>query len=613
MARIAVTQQDTILKINSFLGLNENPDGDTTLKDGELSEMRNFKITQDGHLQIRPGTKKVLSLYDALTALGGTVPAQDTLHTRGAWRGVTGGTERIVAAYGGHLWCIDVDGATAVEIGTENDFDTTFFGFDDKVYMLNGYEYMSWDGDITHRFENVLGYAPLVQISTTPGGDGTTLEPVNRMNGNRRVQFSPDGVASAFQLPETWIDEVLGVTVNGLSVTYTASVSAGTVTLTTPPAAGTNTMEVTYRKGIGQRLDFLKMRFAELYNGSTDTRVFLYGDGTNKAIYSGVRYDTGKPSADYFPDLYEVAVGDSNTELTALVRHYSRLMAFKPNSAWVIQYGDITLADGSVTAAFYVQPVNRQFGNEAKGQVRLLENNPLTFDVGSIYRWKNVSNYGSYTVSGDSNAERISDRVVSTLKEISFDTLKTYNLNLSHEFWIVDNGVVLILNYSNNCWYVYRDLPVVLPVETETDCYGFGDNGDLHHLSRAYRNDNGVAIDCYAATGSMDFSRDWIRKFSPVLFVAMQPEAGARIYVTAESNRRSDYPDKVVAYSLATFLHVDFGHFSFGTNSKPQVKRVRMKVKKATFYKLVFKSNSASATATIIETDIRLRYGGTVK
>jgi len=58
---------------------------------------------------------------------------------------------------------------------------------------------------------------------------------------------------------------------------------------------------------------------------------------------------------------------------------------------------------------------------------------------------------------------------------------------------------------------------------------------------------------------------------------------------------------------------VDFNHFSFATNRKPQVKKVKMKVKKATFYRLIFKSNSASATATVIETDIRLRYAGNVK
>lgn len=85
---------------------------------------------------------------------------------------------------------------------------------------------------------------------------------------------------------------------------------------------GTNTVTVTYRKGEGARKEVCAMRFAELYNGSTDTRVFLYGDGSNRTIYSGIDGDSGQPSAEYFPDLYEARVGESNTPITSLVRHY---------------------------------------------------------------------------------------------------------------------------------------------------------------------------------------------------------------------------------------------------------------------------------------------------
>ena len=111
----------------------------------------------------------------------------------------------------------------------------------------------------------------------------------------------------------------------------------------------------------------------------------------------------------------------------------------------------------------------------------------------------------------------------------------------------------------------------------------------------------------------MDFDRDWLLKYSSLIFVAMKPEVGARITVTVESNRRSDYAEKLVAYSFITFSHADFNHWSFRTNRKPQVERVKMKVKKAIFYKLIFKSKSASATATVLETDIQLRYAGNVK
>jgi hypothetical protein len=615
LAQIKGKDNSSILKIQAFLGLNENPDGDTTLKVGEMAEMRNFRITQDKHLQIRPGSKTLLSLADALSSLGqGTV--QDGAETRvyGVWRGIAGASEHILASFGGHIWDIDTKNGTAKDKGSAPMSEVSFFGFGGKVYLLGGGEYKSWDGGTDTAFATVEGYVPLIQTATTPKGEGTLVETVNRLTGKRRVQFSPDGTATVFQLPEKAINEVSSVKSGGEPVTNcTMDLENGTVTFTAAPAAGTNTVEIEYRKGDGARSEVTGMKYSELFNGATDTRVFLYGDGTNRAVYSGVPFATGRASAEYFPDLYELTVGESNTPLTALVRHYSRLMAFKTDSAWAILQGEIGLADGGSTAAFYVQPVNRQFGNEAPGQVRLLENNPLTMDAGSVYQWRSGSSYASYISNNENNAKRISDRVASTLRGFDLKEVLTANIKADHEFWFLHGTRALILNYANDSWYLYDGLPFSRIVEHEGTVIGFSDDGAVVEFSQKYRSDNGAPIDCYAATGAMDFDRDWLLKYSPMIFVAMQPASNARIKVTVETNRRSDYPEKTVAYSLATFLHVDFNHFSFATNRKPQVKKVKMKVKKATFYRLIFKSNSASATATVIETDIRLRYAGNVK
>lgn len=613
MAQILSNTENTIMKINAFLGLNENPDGETTLKDGELAEMRNFKITLDKHLQIRPGSKTVLDLAGLLEGAGDeTTPADSGTRLHGVWRGSVGAKEHVLAAYAGFVWDIDLEGAAATAKGALTEDETTFFGFGGKVYCLNGHEYLCWDGGDETEFASVEGYIPIVQTATSPSGAGVPLENVNRLTGKRKVEFSPDGTATTFQLPDKEIDEVISVTIGEVEQTVTTDVTAGTVKFSKAPAQGTNTMTVVYRKGEGARDEVVKMRYSELYNGGTDTRVFLYGDGTNKTIYSGIEFASGEPTAEYFPDLFEVAVGEKNTPITSLVRHYSRMMAYKPNSAWCIQYGDITLDDTSTTAAFYVQPVNRQFGNDAPGQAKLLENSPMTLDVGSVYQWNSTSSSG-YINGSESNARRVSDRIGATLARFDTKKVKTFNLKTDHEFWFMYGRQALILNYANNAWYFYTDLPFDHIIEAEDEKYGFSSDGKVVHFSRQYRNDNGAAIDAYAATGAMDFSKGWMLKYSPMVFVAIQPESNARVTVTVETNRRSDYPEKVVAAGVSTMSHVNFAHFSFGTNRKPQVKRVKMKVKKATFYKLVFKSNSSSATVTVIETDVLLRFAGNVK
>lgn len=678
-----------MLKIKTFLGLNENPDGSTALKVGEMSEMRNFRITKDGHLQLRPGSSKLLDLS---TYISGFVYDETQTYLHGVWNGIVGNAQHTLVAFGGHIFDVDIENGTATDKGTITEDVTSFFGFGGKVYVLNGHEYKSWDGQSNTTFADVTGYVPTIYISTTPAGEGTKFEERNYLIGTVKMEFNSNGSATQYVLKDQNITSVDEVKVNDVVLTtgYTPDLTNGKVTFSTAPTSGTNNVIIKYTKtSNANRTKVTGMHYSELYNGTTDSRVFLYGNGTNIAIYSGIDQDTEKATAEYFPEKFEVAVGEENTPITALVRHYSRMMAYKPNSTYQV-YGQITtLSDGTSSMAYYVTPVNRQFGNEALGQVRLLENNPISLDSGAAFQWKAYSIASNYA-SNEQNASRISDNVSSTLGSFDFSKTKTNNLKYDREFWFICNRKALILNYYNNSWYIYEGLPFDLIEEIDNTKYGFSNDGKVYEFDRSHRNDeeaihytfdstdweasayggqNGTftfdyidgkwydneveevdmedigldlddnptnnsvinvtrltedevitytikeysAIDAYAATGSMDFDKDWLLKYSPMLFVATQPESNSRVTVTVETNKRSDYQEKVIAHSISTFLHLDFNHFSFGTNRKPQVKRVKLKVKKATYYKMIFKSNSTSATVTVLETDIKLRYAGEVK
>lgn len=611
MAKIAGGAPVSVLKIKEFLGLNENPDGDTNIKTGELSELRNFKITRDKHLQIRPGTKTVVNLKTAWDTWAETQEeAADTPKLCGVWHGKVGDAYHTLAAFGGVIFDVDLTSLTTAVVGTCTQDTTSFFGFESKVYLLNGHEYLCWDGASGSQFADVEPYVPIVLTAATPLGAGTQLENVNRLTNKRKAQYSPDGTAKDYYLPESDVTAI--VSVEGTSATYTLDATKGKVTFGTAPTSGVNSLTITYTKGEGAADEVKGMRYSELFNGATDTRVFLYGDGSNKTIYSGVNSTTGRPDAGYFPDLFEASIGEANTPITAMIRHYSRLLVFKTASAWSMQYEIVSLATGGVSSAFYVTPVNRQIGNVAPGQVQLLENNPLTLFEKSVYQWRATTTSGNIT-SDNRNASRVSDRVAVTLAGFDLEKTKAFNRLSENEYWFLYGGQALVLNYASDAWYRYTDMPFVEMLEVSTKLYGFTEDGKCIHISREYRNDDGEEIDAYAATGSMDFDKDWMLKYSPMIFVAIQPESGARVNVTVETNRRSDYPEKIVAAGFASFSHVDFRHWSFGTNRKPQVRRVKMKVKKATFYKLVFKSLSASSTATVLETDVQLRYTGKVK
>lgn len=592
MANIPTTEQESIFQIKRWLGLNENPDGDTAIKLGEAAEMRNFRITKEGHLQKRPGYKTAVDCGAAI---------------QGLWNGNVNGAEYTLASAGGKVYKLDLTENTKTELGSIATAKTFFFGYGGNVYILDGSDYYKWDGTT---FQSVEGYVPCVYTATPPAGGGTAYEPVNKLTAKKSQRFSADGTATVYQLAETTVASVDKVTVNGVETTaYTVDITTGKVTFTDAPATGINNVQIWWTGSANDRAKITGMRFAEQYNGTTDNRIFLYGDGTNSAIYSGID-ENGKPTAEYFPDLNVMAIGDSNTPITGMCRQFSRLIVFKRSSTYSVYYGQITLADGSLTAGFYVTPVNRNIGNEAMGQVRLITNYPFTLHGGGVYQWKN----GSYGLTSDERqAKRISQRVESTLAGFTLSECITFENEYKQDYYIVWGDHAVLYNYTSDTWFVYSAFPATAFVMVGNEMYIGTASGKFCHVSRDYKSDDGAAIDCYWRSGSIDFSREWQRKFSTTIWVSIKPESNARVTVTAQSDRKSGYLETVVASSLATFTAANFAHWSFSTNRRAQVIRVRLKVKKFALYQLIFKNTSADATCTILSTDFRVAYTGNVK
>ena len=597
MAKISAATEEKVYSIQKWLGLNQAGDGDTNLKMGEASEMVNFRVTNDGALKKRPGMK-------ALHDFGGEI--------NGAWHGYVGGAEYTVVSAGGKLYTVDVAERAVSEIGTVADAHTEFFGFSEKLYILDGTQYQVWAGGESSAAP-VAGYVPVVLVSTAPSGGGTELQAVNKLTPKRSVWFSPDGTSTDFVLPEKAIAAVTSVKnrATGDTITeFTADTASGKVTFPSAPAAGTNTIEITYVSA-GDGAEVKKMRFAEIYNGATDNRVFLYGDGSNRALYSGLDYD-GNPTAEYFPDLNVLDIGDENTPVTQLIRHYSRMIAFKTDSAYSVQYGQITLSDGRETAAFYWSPINRAIGNCAPGQVRLVDNNPLTLFNNSVYRWVNSGGYSSNLTVDERQAKRVSDRVWKTLRGMDMEHAYCFDDNARKEWYCVCGENAAVYNYGLNVWYVYESFPVRYMVEFDGRLFG-ARGSKLVEIADEFRNDCGSAISARWASGNMAFGADYRRKYSAMLWVGISPVAGGELGVTIETDRKADFSKKIVSKNMATFTKANFGNWSFSTSRRPEMERLKLKAKKFTYYKLIFTNDSANTTAAVTSADVRVRYTGYVR
>lgn len=538
----------------------------------------------------------------------------DTI-VKGMWRGNVNGNEVILCACDGKLWKVYANGAfTKAEIG---DCDTSshvhIFGFDGKAWVLDGAKYRVWDG---LSYAEVAGYIPIVAVSSIPSGGGTELDQVNKLNGSRKVWFSPDGTSTAFQLPEKNLASIdhVKLRTDGSTLSATYDLVNGTFTFAEAPSAGENTIECQYTVSYTYRSQIVAMRYSELFNGTQDTRVFLYGDGSNKAFYSGLDYETGKPRADYFPDLNVMDVGTANTPITALIRHYSRMIAFKSDSAWTVSYGSISLESGGTTAGFYINPVNRAIGNESPGQAMLVLNSPRTLFGYDCYEWRNNGSYSSNLSVDERQAKRVSDRVYAILEGFDFSDTIAFDDNDNQEYYICYDGKALINNYANDTWYYYTgiDAKCMESIDGKT-IFGTSDGRVCFFDDTAY-SDFGNAIDAYWESGSNDFGRDFKRKYSSMLWITVKPETKSYVEVTAKTNRKEDLAVKEIVNNVAgTFNNWDFANFSFSNKRRPNVKKIKIKAKKYAFYKLVFESNKPESTVTILSADIRVRETGYAK
>jgi hypothetical protein len=602
MATIRAATEERVFTATTWLGLNQAGDGDTNLKMGEASHMVNFRVTPDGALKKRPGMKTILAISNR--------------EFKNIWHGFVNDEEITVVSsdYGLHVFENGMDGAATTYAFGAN--VTAFIGFKNKLYMLCDDDvYRVFDGQTV---SEVVGYVPVIVEACKPAGGGTELQGINKLSKKRRVWFSPDGTSTEYVLPEDDLSSIDSAVnrVTGASLTYTANVSAGKLVFSTAPPEGENTLEVTYTAKTDDKSAVCKMRYAELYNGTTDNRVFIYGDGTNRALYSGLDYPGGNPRADYFPDLNIIDIGE-NKPITQMIRHYSRLLTFTTGSAYSVQYGMISTADNRTIPAFYWTPVNRSIGNIAPNMVQLVDNDPLTLFQHSIYRWANNGSYSSNLTIDERQARRISDKVWRSLDGFDLENAYCFDNNESKEWYCINpDGRALVYAYGlGDVWYYYEDFPIVRMATIDGELYGIRktDKSEIVHISDIYRNDCGEAINARWESGNMHFNADYRRKYSAMLWLGLVPLYNTELMVTVQTDRKTDFAKKVITQNMATFNHANFARWSFKVQRTPRVQRLKLKAKKFTYYKLILVNDSDASTAEVSSADIRVRYTGYVR
>lgn len=174
-----------------------------------------------------------------------------------------------------------------------NPTQSNHFIFNNVLYILDGINYLEYDGET---IKEVEGTIPTTSAQAIEGG-AATIQRVNLLTGLRKNLLIGDGETTEFNLDVEDIDSDYVVTAVIDGITYTQgidlSVNAvkGTVTFNVAPPApltdGQNNIEVLFRKTIqGYRDRINKCTLLTMF----DNRIFFSGnqDYPNAIFWSGV-------------------------------------------------------------------------------------------------------------------------------------------------------------------------------------------------------------------------------------------------------------------------------------------------------------------------------------
>lgn len=591
--------------ISKFLGLNLSDTGDTQITLGESGNMRNFYITDDLKLRKAHGYKT----FHHFTHSSDEQSVNERIN--GMFSTKIGNTQYLLVAAHGTLYKFlqselddedHWDSITATTIGSLYDTDTSFFEFDNKVYILAG-NYYKWDGT---NLSQVEGYIPTVYINTPPGGGGTIYEEINMLTPKKKQTFNGDGTSTTYQLAEKGITSVLSVTVGGTSVPstgYSVNTTNGTVTFTTAPAQGYDNVEITWSKDANTRAVIQGMKFGTVFGGDVDTRVFLYGNSSyqNRVYYSGITMagNVAVPSVEYFPATAFIDIGPSNFAVTDLTRQYDRLLATtnKPEAYYLtisMEQLPITLDSGE-SATRYVPsvgtfPLNGAHGNIAPGQGQLINNYPVTFEDGEIIQWKATN------VRDEKNMESISAKIKKDLDGISMRAIKTLDLQEFNQLWVIYDTKVWIYNYYNKTFS-----RLVLPVSVDNitsmagNVYMSTTEGKVIKFSKNFTKYDSDTIDAYWEMNFADFGVPYLRKTMNRLWIQMQPQNWASADISFISNRAESLVSKHIEYKHQWFDNVNFKDWHFTASINPQPFKLKLKAKKFTNLKITIENTEASS------------------
>ena len=455
-----------------------------------VSDMVNFRILEDGSIEKRCGYRRI----------GEFIAAPDAF-----WCGRVFGKLYLYAWLNNYTYRYDFSTGTVSRVGKpigEHDLSKPkFFFFGGELYIstADGIHKIA-DNGFMHE---MYGYAPLVGKDWTNDLVGEINEPLNIMNRRARFTYTVSDTPSIFFRVLYPVKTINSVKVNGIeleSSRYYFDPLYNSVNISKLEARDRVEIAVTFDlEDSPQLTSLLASDHIEVFGGMSNSRIFAWSDTAGSMVYSTGYISPAEEAANnevynmpnwqylYFPEGYEFKVGNGDSPIKAITRHYDRLLFFTERDVW--------MADNETCALEPIPTmnINSKRGCSVNGGVALAGNDPISIGNGELLRWTSDTDE-----LNECNAYCISRPISHLIPEGFFANAKVVSFSGRSEVWFYDptntEGIVWIYNWEKKMWYRFEGILADHIFDAEGQICFIRDN-------YIYRFDESAIYDYYDETG----------------------------------------------------------------------------------------------------------------
>ena len=447
-----------------------------------------------------------------------------------------------------------------------NDVKSSFFIFNDKVYINDGINYLVYDGTLRNVSQDAI--VPTTRIGMSPSGGGIDYQDVNLLTPKRINKFIADGTSTEYCLDVTEITSVDSVKVNDTlvpSTDYTVSTVLGRITFNTAPTAsvlGEDNVEIEFSKTTSGYINRIQnCNISQVF----DNRVFFTGNSS----YPNTLFHSELNEPAYISDLSYYEDGTSESAIKSITVGNNILWVFKePNQENATVFYHIP-----TTSSEYGRIYPSKQGNVSTG----CYSTSINFSDDIVF----LSKYGLEGINGDIAQEQllshrsslVDNKLINTN---NFDKASMYEWR-GYLLILTDKKVFLAdsrqkfqgidgLEYEWYYWSYENANPSILK-EYKGNLYIGSEDGSIYVVEGT--NDNGEIIQSYWTTPMDSFGTSNMLKTTNKRggVARIKTIPNGKIKIAERTNKRDERFITSKSANGFDFNHVDFSNFAFTTKN----------------------------------------------